>query len=83
MVDAIDFSEFVRGLQGNRIVIRMDIEGAEFPVLRKLIKEETIRKVSDLHIEWHQRHLKSESRSTVDELTRTITDFGVNVVEFG
>jgi len=57
-VETIDFDEFLQNLHSScaytpNIVVKMDIEGAEFTVLEKLIKTGSIRKVSKLFVEFH------------------------------
>lgn len=55
-VSCFDFSEFV-GQLNEEVIIRMDIEGAEYPVLEKMIKDETIKKVNFLGVEWHSQKI--------------------------
>jgi len=50
-VKCFDFSNFIKQFDG--VILRMDIEGAEYPVLRKMIIDGTIMKVKLLGIEWH------------------------------
>ena len=51
-VPCFDFSKFVEDLN-DEVVIRMDIEGAEYPVLEKMILDGTILKVKFLEVERH------------------------------
>jgi FkbM family methyltransferase len=78
-VPSIDLSRLVAGLDSEQVVVRMDIEGAEFPIVRKMVAEGTIAKVKDLHIEWHQRHLPLENGRTVAELQAAMEQLGVAV----
>ncbi|MCK4686623.1 MAG: FkbM family methyltransferase [Candidatus Lokiarchaeota archaeon] len=55
-----DFSKFLAGLEDDNIIVRMDIEGAEYPVLAKLITEKTIFKIKFLGIEWHAHKMLSD-----------------------
>ncbi len=80
-VPAIDFSRFVLELESERIIVRMDIEGAEFPVLRKMLQDQSLSKVQDLHIEWHHRHLPTESGKSARDLRKAIQHAQVNVLE--
>src|SRR6266511_370909 len=54
-VPAIDFSAWMlREFElGNHIIMKMNIEGAEYPVLTKMVKDGSIDLVSMLYIEWH------------------------------
>jgi FkbM family methyltransferase len=54
-VDCIDISEFVKNnfSEDDFILIKMDIEGAEYHVLDKMLKDGTVKYINDLYIEWH------------------------------
>lgn len=79
-VPAIDFSRFIKELpEAETIVCSMDIEGAEFPVLRKMINEKTIRRISVLDVEFHHRFLSTETVETVSLLRRELESEGVLV----
>lgn len=58
-VDAIDFSrwfaETIKPTPQDYIAIKMDIEGAEYAVLEKLIREDSLQYVSELFVEFHHR----------------------------
>ena len=56
-VPCIDFSKFVKELPDTTIICSMDIEGAEFPVLEKMLKDDTAKKLNVLDIEFHHRLL--------------------------
>ncbi len=51
-VKCFDFSEFIKNLN-DEVIIRMDIEGAEYPVLEKMIKDKTIQRINFIEVEWH------------------------------
>jgi FkbM family methyltransferase len=67
-VRTIDLSKWFR--QNTRlfdyVILKLDVEGAEYDVLEKMIRDGTIRRVNHLFIEWHwmkvgvphDRHLK-------------------------
>jgi hypothetical protein len=59
---AVDFAEFLRavcstekptGNRDRRCVVKMDIEGAEYPVMHHLMTTDTLCVITDLHLEWH------------------------------
>ena len=54
-VVCIDFSEWLywRFDTDDYIILKMDIEGAEFKVLYKMIEDKTIDLINKLYIEWH------------------------------
>lgn len=73
VVECINFSIWLRNnfSPEDKIIIKMDIEGAEYPVLETLIKDRTIELVNVLYCEWHAgRRLppKEESRKRHDNL---------------
>ncbi len=54
-VKCIDFSHWlVRTFKkDDYIILRMDIEGAEYEVLQKMLKDKTIHYINDLSVEFH------------------------------
>ena len=63
----------------SNIICKMDIEGAEFQVLRHMIKEGTISLIKEIYIEFHKRYVPIESAETEMELVNTISNLGVKV----
>lgn len=51
-VPCFDFSSWLRGLP-EPPVVKLDVEGAEFPILEKLVADGTDVLVSELLVEWH------------------------------
>ena len=64
-VKCIDFSEFIKKniYPDSKVICKMDIEGAEYEVLGKLIDDNTIDVIDRLYIEWHN-HLLVEDYDT-------------------
>lgn len=60
-VDCFDFSNHLKNnyKKNERFYIRMDIEGAEYPVLMKMIKDGNMLRVDYLEIEWHSMKLEN------------------------
>ena len=62
-VPCFDFSAWLKLLKQTRpnVVVKMDIEGAEVPVLQHMIREGTHELVDELLVEWHGsgEHLES------------------------
>ena len=70
-VECFDFDKFISRLDGE-IIVKMDIEGAEFPILEKLIKTGNINKITRLYVEFHNyRYKDGDSRRTaiINKLT--------------
>lgn len=79
IVQAFDFSEFVRRLPEAYIICSMDIEGAEYAVLEKMLVEDTISKIDLLDIEFHHRFMLEEDLESTLDLVRRIEEEGVKV----
>lgn len=54
-VECIDLSEFIKQnfSKDDSIIMKIDIEGAEYPILQKMIKDSTIDLINEIYIEWH------------------------------
>ena len=57
MVPCIDFSQWLAKelTWEDYIVVKMDIEGAEYAVLEKALAEKTIALIDELVVEWHYK----------------------------
>jgi FkbM family methyltransferase len=64
------------------VVVKMDIEGAEFPVLRQLAERGLLRKIKLLFIEWHERLVPGETSNTRGQLERQLREAGVKVLSW-
>ena len=82
-VQAIDFCEFLQCLRDespeSKISIKMDIEGAEFVLLRNMISRNAFANVNNLWVETHERFVDGESSESVASLLKEISDLGVNI----
>jgi FkbM family methyltransferase len=59
-VACVDLSKILKESNAGFIGVKMDIEGAEFEVLQKLIKDDTLKKINHLFVEFHERFFISE-----------------------
>jgi len=68
-VKCIDFSKWIMDTlnRKDKIVLKMDIEGAEYKVLNKMIKDNSIEYINKLYIEFHIHKLVID-RNIHDEL---------------
>jgi FkbM family methyltransferase len=79
-VESVDFSKFVKELPENaNIICKLDIEGSEFEVLRKMIDEGTINRISKFFVEFHERFMPNESVQSKDELVNQIRNKGIEI----
>ncbi len=52
-VPCFDFSAWLRRLHTLKVIVKMDIEGAELPILEKVVEDGTDDRISLLLLEWH------------------------------
>lgn len=54
-VRTVDFAQWLAAntKPGDKIIVKMDIEGAEYDVLEKLIRSGLLRRIRKLKVEWH------------------------------
>tara|TARA_Y100000589_G_scaffold331651_1_gene386156 strand:- start:1456 stop:2190 length:735 start_codon:yes stop_codon:yes gene_type:complete len=73
--ECIDFVDYLKKQRNNGydfIVVKMDIEGAEYPIIKRLKEvydKDKVSLIDYLMIEFHPKVLKSESYSNKDVLT--------------
>lgn len=79
-VPSMDFSLFVAALPDEFTICSMDIEGAEFAVLEKMLDERTIDKIDILDVEFHHRLMADKSLEDAQELlTKLLTKTAVRL----
>lgn len=79
-VEGIDFSEFVAKLPVQAyIILSMDIEGAEFFVLEKMLEDNTIDRINVLDVEFHHRFMNEFTKIEAARLIGAIRRRGVKV----
>lgn len=70
-VKTIRLSEFINTFNDDDyIVIKLDIEGAEYRVVTDLINTGVINKVKELYIEWHDHFFNEQSQPLKDTLSK-------------
>ena len=81
LVPAIDLSKWFKDnfSPEDFIVVKMNIEGAEYPVLRHMIREGTLSWIDLLYIEWHSSKIRITQEfhdfilKQAEKLTKVIT----------
>ena len=70
-IDCIDIYDFIESLNINNeeqyLVIKMDIEGAEYEVLPRMIEKNSIQKVDILLVEFHREPIPGKSKKSIIE----------------
>lgn len=67
-VTAFDFAEWVEQFENDYVIVKMDIEGAEFPVLEKLHQTEKDKMIEELWVEMHPNKVKDYTTTYSNEL---------------
>ena len=65
----------------DNIHLKLDIEGAEFRVLEKLVKDDTISYLNTLAVEWHDEIIKTykTNMKRLENLKQKASEFGINI----
>ena len=73
-VRSVDFAAWLRQNTTRRdeIIIKMDIEGAEYAVLPRLLATRSLLGVKELRVEWHQDRFSAISVSEHDQLREAV-----------
>ena len=72
-VDAVDLAEFVLALDEPVRVLKLDVEGAECPIVHRLLDTGAIDRIETVFVELHDRHipaLKLENERLRERLAR-------------
>lgn len=82
-VPCVDFSSWIKrfGLIAD-ITVKMDIEGAEFPILEKMLNENTIDLVNGLWVEFHHNKVTDYTTTYKNELVERIKKRVLNFWEW-
>lgn len=79
-VPTIDFSKFIEQFKNyDQVIVKMDIEGAEYQVLRHLINQDTAKIMDQLFVETHERFVNDENASTTNQLLNEVRKHNVKV----
>ena len=68
-VPCFDFSKWLAGL-GEHVILKMDVEGAEYDLLERMIADGTDHLVDELIIEWHD-----DDRGLIERLACPVKDW--------
>ena len=58
-VQCIDISRLVHSIDGDIDVLKMDVEGAEYEILERLIETDSYKKIKSIYLEDHSRKMPS------------------------
>lgn len=75
-VDTIDLTEFIQQLDGTIKVLKLDVEGVESCILRKIIENDLHKRIEYIFAETHDDRLP-ELQAETDELRALIKDMHI------
>jgi FkbM family methyltransferase len=78
-VDTFDFSKSLKPFRHHYLIVKMDIEGAEFPILEKMIIDGTDVYMNQLWIEVHPNKVRDYTTGYALDLIERIKKRGVKV----
>lgn len=83
-VPTIDLGAWLLSLPPDPVVLKMDIEGAEYQVLPHLLDNGALRQVIELQVEFHYDRMTDVPKHVHDALMKRLTDhFGSYPVQVG
>ena len=83
-VSTIDLAVWLSALPPDPVVLKMDIEGAEYQVLPHLLGSKAIGQVVELQVEFHYDRMTDVPKDTHDALVQRLTEhFGSGPLQVG
>lgn len=79
-IECIDLCEFIQNLNKTVDVLKMDIEGAEFDLLEKIIKTGLYKKIKYIIVETHENSIP-EIRNKSKEVRNLIKELNINNID--
>lgn len=78
-VESVDISSWILNTfnEDDHIVLKLDIEGAEYDVLEKIISTGAIKYIKTLYIEFHQDRIPEVSIDRHNKLLADLNSFGI------
>lgn len=71
-VKTFDFSDWVKQFKDDYLIVKMDIEGAEFPILEKMLEDDTLRHIDQLWVELHPNKVREYTTTYSDHLIERV-----------
>lgn len=81
-VQTFDFSKWIKQFKDDFVVVKMDIEGAEFKVLEKMIEDETDKIPYVMMVEFHPNKVREYTTDDKNNIIRKLQKRGVNIKEW-
>jgi len=78
-VEEIDFSEYINKFsQNDEIILKVDIEGKEYDLFRKLVSSPNIKLIKKLFCEWHYKKI-GMSEEEHNKVVRLLLSNQINI----
>lgn len=70
-IECIDIAELISGLNdADKIILKLDVEGAEYEILNQLLATNQIKKIDKIYIEWHWHKIGMSYEDHIDLFNR-------------
>lgn len=81
-VECIDFSKWISKFKASdNIILKLDIEGSEYDVLWKMIKDGSINQINKLYVEFHSDTIPSKKKEE-EELIAALRSHKIEPLEW-
>lgn len=81
-VSTFDFSEWIEQFKFDFVVVKMDIEGAEFPILDKMLSDGTAEIMDYLLVETHPNKVVDYTTTDANDLLDRLRQLGIRVYKW-
>jgi FkbM family methyltransferase len=81
-VVCIDIEKLLLGLHGHRVVLKLDVEGAEYDLIEHMHKTKSLGLVHELFGEWHFGKLADLTESAHIGALGQLSDYGLRMKEW-
>jgi FkbM family methyltransferase len=82
-VPSIDFSDFLerkfKESAYSVVILKLDIEGGEYPVLNALISNSQVSKFETIYVEFHSKYMKKEIATIYKDKEKAFLQYAKNV----
>lgn len=73
-VRTINFSEWIKQFKDDYVIVKLDVEGAEFPILKKMLEDGTIKIIDHLWVEMHPNKVQEYTTEDSNELLARVRE---------
>jgi FkbM family methyltransferase len=85
-IECIDLSAFIKNnfKQEDNIICKLDVEGAEYDILEKMINDDTINYIKTLCVEFHSGFFKNQEEIKIreDKIREIIKKMNISFIEW-